>query len=234
MSLFVIADTHLSERSEKPMDIFGYRWNGWTEKLCTNWKNTVSDGDTVVIPGDISWAMTLEEVREDLLLLDSLPGTKIIGKGNHDFWWNTVKKNEEFFKASGITTLNLLYNNSYFVDGKVICGCRGWYVDEKNAPENAEYEKVVMREAGRLERSLKSAESYCENAEKKVFFHFPPVFNGFVCEELVEVLKKHGVTDCYFGHIHGKYDIEQVNEYCGIKFTLISADYLNFKPFEII
>ena len=160
MALFVIADTHLSESSEKPMSVFGSRWNGWTDKLCENWKNMVSESDTVIIPGDISWAMTLGEALLDLKLLDSLPGTKIISKGNHDYWWNTLKKNEEFYKANGITTVKHLYNNSYEVEDVILCGCRGWYYDEKNAPENADYDKIVAREAGRLERILKSAETF--------------------------------------------------------------------------
>ena len=234
MSLFVIADTHLSESSKKPMDIFGSRWNAWTEKLCKNWKSTVTENDTVVIAGDISWAMTLEQAKDDLILLDSLPGTKIIGKGNHDFWWNTMKKNEEFFAEAGITTVKHLYNNSYLVGDFVVCGCRGWYNDDKNSPKNADYDKIVAREAGRLKLSLESSKAYGDDKQRLVFFHFPPVFNGFVCEELVAVLQEYGIKQCYFGHIHGKYDIEQTVEYKGIRFSLVSADFLDFKPLQII
>lgn len=233
MALFVIADTHLSESTEKPMDIFGPRWNNWTEKLCENWKSTVTDSDTVVIPGDISWAMTLEEAKNDFLLLEKLPGTKIIGKGNHDYWWNTLRKNEEFFVKEGIHTVKHLYNNSYLVEGTVICGCRGWYNDDKNSPRNADYDKIVAREAGRLKLSLESARVYGEDKKRVAFFHFPPVFKEFVCEEIVDVLKKYGVTECYYGHIHGRYDFEQTSEYDGITFTVASADYLNFKPRKI-
>lgn len=233
MSLFVIADTHLSESSGKPMDIFGYRWAGWTKKLCENWKNTVGENDTVVIPGDISWAMTLEEAKKDFLLLHSLPGKKIIGKGNHDFWWNTRKKNEEFFADNGITDILHLYNNSYEHEGCIICGCRGWYYDGKNAPQNTDHEKIVMREAGRLKLSLESAKKFGEDKRKIAFFHFPPVFGGFVCRELVDVLHDYGVNECYYGHIHGKYDCEQVNEYEGISFCMVSADYLDFTPYKI-
>ena len=233
MALFVIADTHLSESSEKPMTVFGYRWNGWTERLCENWKNTVSENDTVIIPGDISWAMTLDEALADLKLLDGLPGTKIISKGNHDYWWNTLKKNEEFYKANGITTVKHLYNNSYEVEDVILCGCRGWYYDEKNAPENADYAKIVAREAGRLERSLKSAEVFGEGKRKLVFFHFPPVFGTFVCRELIDVMHKYGVTECFYGHIHGKYDAPFESEYEGITLRIISADYLEFNPYRI-
>ncbi len=233
MSLFVIADTHLSQSTEKPMDVFGSRWSNWTERLCENWQACVNEGDTVIIPGDISWAMTADEAKEDLALLNSLNGNKIIGKGNHDYWWSTIRKNEELFAAEGFSSLKLLYNNSYLVENKVVCGCRGWYNDDKNAPANADYGKIVAREAGRLSLSLKSAEGFDKDKERIVFFHFPPVFGDFVCREIIDVLKEHGVTQCYYGHIHGKYDIEQTSEYEGIKFTLISADYLGFKPHRI-
>ena len=233
MALYVIADTHLSEGTEKPMDIFGYRWNGWTQKLQDNWKSTVQDEDTVVIAGDISWAMTLDEAKADFAFLDSLPGKKLIGKGNHDYWWNTQKKTEQFFKENGFLTLNLLFNNAYETENAVVCGCRGWYNDEKNSPENADYEKIVAREAGRLELSFKYADKLAPDKRKIVFFHFPPVFGDFVCTELLDVLHKHDVTECYYGHIHGRYDIDAVTEYEGISFRIISADYLDFKPLKI-
>lgn len=233
MSLFVIADTHLSESAEKPMDVFGSRWSSWTEKLCRNWTETVKDGDTVVISGDISWSMTLEGAKADLALLNLLPGTKIIGKGNHDYWWSTLKKNEELFVSEGYSSLKLLFNNSYLVGNTVICGCRGWYNDGKNSPANTDYGKIVAREAGRLKLSLESAKVYGADKEKLVFFHFPPVFGEFICDEIINVLKEHGIKQCYYGHIHGKYDIEQTSEHEGIRFTLISADYLNFKPYKI-
>lgn len=233
MSLFVLADTHLSESTEKPMDIFGSRWSDWTAKLCENWKSTVSDGDTVVIPGDISWAMSLDEAAKDLQLLDGLPGKKIIGKGNHDYWWATIKKTEEFFAKEKIKSISLLYNNSFLADGKAICGCRGWFIDEKVSPKDTDYDKIVAREAGRLELSLKSAEALGDT-ERIVFLHFPPVFGDFVCEELIDVLKKYGVKRCFYGHIHGKYDMEQTVTYDGIDFTIVSADYLKFRPLKIV
>lgn len=233
MALYVIADTHLSGSVEKPMDIFGSRWHGWTEKIRNNWTETVKEGDTVVIAGDISWAMTLEEAKEDFLFLDSLPGRKLISRGNHDYWWNTVSKTERFLKDNNIGTVSLLHNNSYFADGKIICGCRGWYTDEKNSPKETDYEKIILREAGRLKISLGSSAVY-GTGEKIVFFHFPPVLGDFVCEEFIAILQSYGVKRCYFGHIHGRYDINESFEYKGIEFRLISADYLNFKPHRII
>ena len=233
MSVFVIADTHLSESVSKPMDIFGYRWKNWTEKLKENWEKTVAENDTVIIPGDISWGMSIEEAKADLLLLDRLPGKKIIGKGNHDYWWGTVSKIEDFFEKNGITSIRILFNNAFLVEDVLIAGCRGWYSDEKNAPDNSDYPKIVARETGRLRLSLAAAKKLSESAVPTVFFHFPPVLNDFLCREIVDVLKEYNVKECYFGHIHGRYELPPVVEFEGISFKIISADYLDFIPQRI-
>ena len=233
MSIFVLSDTHLSESVSKPMDIFGFRWKNWTEKLTEGWKNTVSDEDTVIIPGDVSWGMSMEEAREDLMLIDSLPGKKIIGKGNHDYWWGTVSKIEDFFESNGILSIKVLFNNAYLVEDTVIAGCRGWYNDGKNAPDNSDYEKIVARETGRLKLSLGAARKLKTDARQLVFFHFPPVLGDFLCREIVDVLKEYQIKECFFGHIHGRYDIPPTFEFEGIKFTIVSADYLDFKPLKI-
>ena len=233
MSIFVMADTHLSSSVPKPMDIFGSRWNNWTEKIIENWKKDIKAEDTVLIPGDISWGMTLEEALEDLKIIDSLPGKKIISKGNHDYWWNTYRKNELFFKENNLNSINMLYNNSFLVENTVIVGSRGWFLDEKNAPKNTEFEKIALREVGRFKLSLKDAEKYTDYKKKIAIFHFPPIFGEFIFKELIEALKENDIKECYFGHIHGVYDIELQNEYEGINFYNISADFLNFKPFKI-
>ncbi|MFA6948079.1 MAG: metallophosphoesterase [Eubacteriales bacterium] len=236
MSLFVIADTHLSLSVKKPMDIFGDRWNGYTEKLISRWRTTVRDGDTVVLPGDISWAMELEEARDDLMLLDSLPGRKIIGRGNHDYWWSSAKKLAEFTAENNITTLDFLYNNAFIAENTVICGTRGWYTDEKIASRGADYRKLIAREAARLTLSLEQGVKLDAGAgrERAAFLHFPPAFGDYICPELIEVLHKYGVASCFYGHIHGQYDIGQVREIDGIEFVLCAADYLDFYPMRII
>ncbi len=234
MALFTIADTHLSGGVKKPMDIFGERWRNWTERLIVNWRKTVSEEDTVVLPGDISWGMTLEEAEPDLKLLDSLPGQKLIGRGNHDYWWSTAAKTEAFFADKNIRSIKLLQNNAYFAQGRIIIGSRGWYIDEKTSPKDTDYKKIVAREAGRLELGIRAADKLGVGAEKTAFLHFPPVFSDFICREIVDVLKGGGVRECYYGHIHGKYDIPASAEFEGIRFTLISADFLNFVPYKII
>ncbi|MBQ7669487.1 MAG: metallophosphoesterase [Clostridia bacterium] len=234
MSLFSIADLHLSGAINKPMDVFGARWSDHTNKLVNRWKSVVSKDDTVVIPGDISWAMTLQDARIDLELIGSLPGKKILGKGNHDFWWETITKMNRFLEECGISSISFLYNNAFETEDFIICGSRGWYVEEKmqNTVGDVDYSKIVLREASRLETSIKEAEKLKEKSGKPilVYLHFPPAFNGFICREIIDVLHSHDLDRMYFGHIHGNYSIPKTSEFEGISMTIISADYLNFIP----
>ena len=231
--LYTIADTHLSFTTEKPMDIFGARWENHAEKLKQNWLSTVKPTDTVVIPGDISWGISLDEAREDLLFLDSLPGRKIIGKGNHDYFWTTVNKMTSFLDSSGITTISFLYNNAYLADNKIICGTRSWMSE---FGIKAEDERIISREAQRLELSLKAGEKLKEDtadAEMIAFLHYPVVFGDFINYQIIDVLYKYNVTKVYYGHLHNVRENQLDKQYLGIDFELISADYLNFMPFEI-
>ena len=134
MSLFAIADTHLSFGTDKPMDIFG-GWSDYTERLGKNWRAVVSDDDTVVIAGDISWAMKLEEAKADFSFLDSLTGKKLIIKGNHDYWWQTKKKLDLFLTENGFDTIEILFNNAYRVGDFTVCGSRGWFYDAQTSAD---------------------------------------------------------------------------------------------------
>lgn len=234
MSLFSIADLHLSTAAEKPMDVFGSRWSDHTNKLIKHWRAVVSEEDTVVIPGDISWGMSLQEAKPDLELIDSLPGRKILGKGNHDFWWETLTKMNRFLDDCEIKSISFLFNNAYETEDFIICGSRGWYVEEKmqNTVGEVDYSKIVLREASRLETSIKEAKKLRGTSGKPilVYLHFPPAFNGFVCREIIDVLHAHDLKRVYFGHIHGNYTVDKTTEFEGIKMTIISADYLNFIP----
>lgn len=237
MSLFVIADLHLSGQVNKSMEVFGDRWRAYREKLEKNWRAVVSDKDTVIVPGDISWGMNLSEALADFRFIDALPGKKLLGKGNHDFWWTTVSKMKAFLAKNGITTIDFLYNNAYAFEDCVVAGTRGWFQDKsmQKTVGEVDYEKIVNREAQRLSMSLDAAERLRNNAGKPdlpilVFLHFPPVFGDFLSRETVDILHAHQVTDCYFGHIHGVYEIPPAETFEGITFRLISADYLNFMP----
>ncbi len=230
MSLYAIADTHLSLLVSKPMDIFGSRWNGHTEKLSSLWKNIVKSDDTVIIAGDISWAMTLEEALSDLLFLDSLPGKKILLRGNHDYWWSTPSKIRAFFEQNNIRTISILQNDSVVCENCLICGTRGWYSDEANAKEDADFEKITAREALRLRMSLESGIKKSGYDEIIVFTHFPIVFGDFVSREMLDILHEYNVKRSFFGHIHGKYALPKAFSYEGIEFSLVSADFLDFRP----
>ncbi len=236
MSVFTIADLHLSTATDHPMDVFGARWQGYVDKIQKNWRAVVTDADTVILPGDISWAMNLATAREDLALLDALPGKKLIGKGNHDFWWETAAKLGRFFDENQFTTLSILYNNAYVVEDLIVCGTRGWFLEEEKQQTVGEvdFAKIRNREVTRLKLSLDAAQALrCnEHAESEivVFLHFPPVWNGYVCREIVDLLKQYGVTRCYCGHIHGVYNVPATETFEGIAFTLISSDFLQFTP----
>lgn len=237
MSLYTIADLHLStfDETNKSMEVFGKSWADYMTRIENNWRHLITDEDTVIIPGDISWALSLEEAESDLKFIDSLPGKKILGKGNHDFWWSTMRKHQAFFEAKGIKTISFLFNNAHRIDNCIIAGTRGWYNDEDavNAPDNADFEKLTNRENLRLRASLTEAKKLQEEtpeAEIITFMHFPPFWNGKASDGLIEILKEFGVKRLYFGHIHGNYNVEPHFEYEGIDMHIISADYLKFVP----
>jgi len=228
MAFYTMSDTHLAFSVKKPMDIFGSRWKDHHKKIEEAWNRTVTPNDTVFVGGDLSWGISLEEAREDLLFLDRLNGQKILLRGNHDYWWTTPKKVTDFFAENGITTMKLLQNNSYIVEGVAVCGTRGWYSDSASAPEDSDYRKIVARETERLKLSLDSVKD--PTLEKIVFMHFPPYFEHYVCRPLIDRMKEYGVKRCYYGHIHGVYGVAPVHHFEGIDFHLVSADYLNFSP----
>jgi len=239
MSIFAISDLHLStlEETNKSMEVFGRRWDNYMDRIKTNWQRLVTDADTVIIPGDVSWALSLDEALSDLRFIDSLPGKKLIAKGNHDFWWTTMKKHGEFFEKHGIKTISFLFNNAYEIENLIIAGTRGWYHDEEAQAtlNNADFDKLVNRESLRLEASLKSALAIRgdRDTEIVVFMHFPPYWNGKESENIIGLLEKYGIRRVYFGHIHGNYTIAPHTEYKGIEMNIISADYLQFIPMHV-
>jgi predicted phosphohydrolase len=225
MSLFAIADLHLSLGTNKPMDVFE-GWKDYVSRLQKNWRSIVGPDDTVVIAGDISWAMKLEEAVADFRFIDSLPGRKFILKGNHDYWWSTRKKIESFLAQNAFSSIGIIYNSAAQVGKFAVCGTRGWLYDA----ESAEDKKIVSREVGRLNASLDAAEK--AGGKPVVFLHYPPVYDGMECREIMDVLEERGISDCYFGHIHGSAAARRAptGEYRGVRMHLISCDYLGFMP----
>lgn len=225
MSLFAIADTHLSFGTDKPMDSFP-GWQDYTKRLENNWNRLVTDNDTVVIAGDISWAMNFEELKADFEFINNLNGNKIIIKGNHDYWWNTMTKMNKFIDDNGFNSIKLVHNNCVDFDNFSVCGSRGWYFDS----EDEQDEKVLNREVNRLKTSIEAS----NKKEKIVFLHYPPITTNGSCEEIIEVLKSNKIKSCYYGHLHGSAAHCAVDEVVDdIKFKLISADRLHFTPYLI-
>ncbi len=230
MALYAIGDTHFSEAANKPMDVFGGAWNGYRDKLLTGF-SVLRPEDTLLICGDFSWGMSLEETLPDFRLLDSFPGKKLLLKGNHDYWWETVSKMKRFFAENQIGTIDFLHNSCYFYDGAALCGTRGWFY-EKGSP-NAGEDKIFKRELIRLEASLKAAMQ--QGAEDiDCFLHYPPVFQETEVPQIMEILGRYPVKRVFYGHLHGD---SLRNAFCGVRqgisFHVISADAVGFRPVQI-
>lgn len=239
MSLLVMADLHLSSDGSKSMEKFGSRWTDYMNKIKRNWSAVVGEHDTVIIPGDISWSLKLEDAAEDLRFLEALPGKKLLGKGNHDFWWSTATKMKAFFQQLGLESLDILYNNAYLLEDCVVCGTRGWFIEEEHQVTvgNTDYTRIFNRELLRLRLSLEHAKKLQQADGRELpilaFLHFPPIWGDFICREMLDLLHEYGVKDCYFGHIHGAYHAPRTQTFEGIDFVLCAADYLNFTPMPV-
>ncbi len=232
MSVFAIADLHLALGIDKPMDVFGGRWSNYMDKIKNNWLETVRESDTVIIPGDVSWATYIENAYEDFKYIDGLPGKKIISKGNHDYWWTTTSKLNKYLMTNKFETISFMHNNAFVIENLAICGTRGWKCPGEDDFKKDD-EKIYLREIERLELSIKASMSL-EHSEKLVFLHYPPVTAKSQASGFMEIMKKHGITRCYYGHLHGEGIKGAVEgDYEGIALKLISADYLNFVPIII-
>ena len=224
MSIFAIGDTHLSLNSDKPMNIFK-GWDDYVERLSANWQAVVEPKDTVVVMGDVSWAMSLSEAQKDFAFLNDLPGQKIILKGNHDYWWNTRRKMEDFFSENGFSTLHILHNNAFLVDGYSICGTRGWFFDDTQS----EPEKVLLREVQRLKTSIDAGRAL--GGEPIVFLHYPPITLQQRCKPILDLLEQEKIERCFYAHLHGSAAYSSYRgEFQGTHFELLSGDFLKFCP----
>lgn len=228
MSLYAIGDLHLCLGAPKPMDIFGGAWVGYMEKL-EQGLSCITENDTTVLLGDLSWALGLQEAKADFAWIDRIPGRKIILKGNHDYWWSTASKFYKFCEENGFSNQFILNNNCYEYEGYAICGTRGWFFEEDRSGTHDE--KVFKRELIRLETSLKAA----GDMPKIVFLHYPPKYKGYECPEILELLARYDVRRCFYGHLHGgSHGLAMEGLWDGVDFRLVSADKLNFKPHTVI
>lgn len=228
MALYAIGDLHLCLGVPKPMDIFGGAWTGYMEKLRQG-ISVIGPEDTTVLLGDLSWALGLEEAQADFAWINEIPGRKIILKGNHDYWWSTVAKFDKFCHEKGFSQMHLLNNNHFMYGDIAICGTRGWFFEEERSGEHDE--KVFKRELLRLEASLQSA----KGATKMVFLHYPPRYKGYECMEILNLLEKYEVRNCFYGHLHGaSHGLAVEGLWNGIQYKLVSADKLDFRPYCVI
>ena len=227
MALYAIGDLHLCLSAPKPMDIFGGAWVGYMEKLKKG-LSVLQPEDTLVLLGDLSWSLDLQNARADFDWINNLPGRKIILKGNHDYWWSTAAKFYKFCSENGFENLWILNNNFYEYNGWAICGTRGWFFEEERSGEHDE--KVFKRELLRLEASLKAA----GDLPKMVFLHYPPKYKGYECSEILSLLKQYNVRRCFYGHLHGhSHGLALEGVWDDIEYRLVAADKLDFKPYLV-
>jgi predicted phosphohydrolase len=227
MALYAIGDLHLCLGAPKPMDVFGGAWVGYMDKLKEG-LSCVTQQDTLVLLGDLSWALDLDSAKSDFAFINDIPGRKIILKGNHDYWWSTVAKFNKFCADQNFSDMHLMNNNCFEYGDFAICGTRGWFFEENRSGEHDE--KVLKRELMRLEASLKAA----GDREKLVFLHYPPRYKGYTCDEILDLLQKYGVRRCFYGHLHGpSHKLAMEGLWDDVEFHLVSADYVGFKPILI-
>lgn len=229
MAIFAIGDLHLSFGEDKPMAIFGEAWHQYEEKIKKDWTDRVGPEDTVIIPGDISWAMHFETARVDLEWIDALPGNKILFKGNHDYWWASLTKMTGVYK-----TLKFVHNSFESVGDVAICGTRGW-LSPNGQKFDENDERIYKREAIRLENSLKMAKA--AGFEKIIgVLHYPPTNELKEPSLFTELMTSYGVSDVVFGHVHSEpfFKMALQGPFHGVLYHLTACDYLDFKLLRVM
>ena len=234
MKIFGISDLHLSFGTNKSMEIFGKVWKDYEEKIQKNWLKQVTEEDIVIIAGDISWGINLEESTPDFKCINSMPGKKILIKGNHDYYFSTKTKLEEFFKENNFNTLQYMQNNAIDTEKYIVCGTRGWGKTENQNPKDDK--KIIAREEIRLRLSLEEGKKIQKEYEEKgikkdilVAMHFPPFDFGFT-----EILKEYEVKKCIYGHLHGfGHNMIKEGNIDGVEYVMVSCDYTKYKLIEL-
>ena len=237
MALFALSDLHLSLGTDKPMDVFGPIWSDHVQKIYLNWTKKVSGDDLVIIGGDVSWATYLNEAKNDFDFVNKLPGRKLIIKGNHDYWWDSITKLNNFAQQNEYSSISFLHNSAYIYNEYSIAGTRGWILPSADA-FGTEDKKIYERELIRLSLSLDMAsklEDKSKSYTRVAVLHFPPVSaDGIVDDGIMSILSSHGVNKCIYGHLHGNgIKTAFTGSIHGIDFMLTSADYLGFDPMKI-
>lgn len=239
MAIFTMSDLHLSLSADKPMDVFGSAWSNYTERIRNEWNSSVGEGDTVFVGGDISWAMNLEECYKDFEYINSLSGFKVLLKGNHDYWWESVTKMNRYLSDNSFATMSFMQNTAMLTDDVLICGSRGWILPGDSGFSDGD-RKIYDRELKRLELSFDDGERLLKlknaSPEKRVcILHYPPFTREHAPDSgFLYMMKRYSVTHCIYGHLHAKAArCATEGEIDGIVFKLVSADYLNFRPHRL-
>lgn len=230
MAIFAISDLHLSFGTDKPMNVFGQVWENYEDKIKINWKSSVNENDIVILPGDLSWGITLKEAKKDFEFINNLPGKKIILKGNHDYYFSTKTKVEKYFKENGFDTISVLHNDAIETNECIVAGTRGWGKTESS--DKALDKKIILREENRLILSLEKAKKIQEKSPDKqiiVAMHFPPFIGNFQ-----KIMKDYDIKKCIYGHLHG-YGHFMVKEGIidGIEYKMVSCDYTKFNMIKL-
>lgn len=228
MHVFAISDLHLALAEDKPMDVFGSGWENYMQRIKQNWEQCVSADDLVLLPGDLSWATYLEQAGPDFQYIEALPGKKIITKGNHDYWWTTKSKLKKYLEKENLQSVSFLQNDACIYNHFAVVGSRGWRnpADEGFTEED---QKIWLRELERLKLSLQATAGF--DGTIIAMLHYPPFTAKGKPTAIVEILKSFGVKICIYGHLHGKKCYSAITgEQDGIRYHLVSADYLNFWP----
>lgn len=227
MRIFAISDLHLSFACDKPMDIFGGHWENYLQKIEENWKAKITEDDYVLISGDISWAMKLEEAQADLEWIEKLPGKKIIIKGNHEYWWKSISAVREILPQS----IMAIQNDAIKIGDYIICGTRGWVIPEQDKILSEDDQRIYNREIERLKLTLRSAKVMQQNGEKIIaMIHYPPFGQNSEESGFTKLFSEYGVDTVIFGHIHGYTSCPRINNINGVKYYFTSCDHINNDP----
>lgn len=226
MRVFAIADLHLATVTPKPMTVFGPQWAGHPEAIWAHWRELVREEDVVLLPGDLSWAMRLPDALTDLSVVAELPGTKVLLRGNHDYWWPTASR----LRAALPPGMSAVVNDAVRVGNVVICGSRGWTTPGHEAL-NAEDERLLTREAERLSLSVKAAGALRQPGDHfLMMLHYPPASPPYPPNPLTDVIAAARPDLIVYGHLHGVPPERAIHQVAGIPAYLVAADGLKFRP----
>jgi len=226
MAFFALSDLHLGFAVDKPMERFGEQWRDHHEQIANNWRRVVRPDDVVLAPGDISWAMKPEQAKPDLDFLAALPGRKVLVRGNHDYWWQTLARVRALLPPGCFA----IQNDHLAFDGIAICGARGWNIPLPGETLSEEDRKLFLRERRRLELSLQSVP---DGLRKVAMLHFPPGYRDGG-ENFRDLLQQFGVEVCVFGHLHGEdHRFALQGEFDGVRYVFCAADAVDFTPVRL-